>query len=253
MTVCPQCHTVHGREHNFCQRCGNPLVAEDKMPHGRCANCGADIFPGQLFCTACGQRLRDIGATRRPVRPAPKPEIFYGPPPAKARPVRTRGGIWWKWGLGLVLLAFGLGLYWWWPKSEPRRPVPVLPSSPATPAPRPELLQREVERLAEKIRTAHLNKDMNLFLGCYAPSYPNLGELERQTFETWKNYDFRSINYHLGPIRQFGPRHATAEIIWNFQLYNQQSKTYELHRSVVSVSLEEIDGTWKIRESKDVG
>lgn len=251
MMVCPQCYTVHGDEHNFCQRCGNPLVPAEKTAHTPCPNCGIPTFPGQHFCPECGQRLRELVIPRREPQVSSRPELFYRPPAPRRRPATSMGSFW-RWGTGLAILLVLVGLYFWLRTPE-KRPVAVVPSQPPPVAAKPEQLQREVERLAEKIRTAHLNKDMNLFLSCYAPGYPNLGELERLTFETWKDYDFKTINYNISNIRQFGPRHATADIIWNFQLYNQKTRTYELHRSVINVSLEEIGGTWKIRESKESG
>ena len=84
MTVCPQCHTVHGDEHSFCQRCGNPLVGEEKAPVNSCPNCSGPVFPGQNFCTECGQRVKNISGARPSTRPAVRDDLFYKSSPAGA-------------------------------------------------------------------------------------------------------------------------------------------------------------------------
>ncbi|AEB10014.1 double zinc ribbon domain-containing protein [Desulfobacca acetoxidans] len=257
MTVCPKCHTVHGDEHRFCQRCGNPLVPEENVPPNYCSNCGTPYFPGQHFCTECGQRIKGTAESRPPRRPTVQDDLFYQPRPSRSRsqPTLTKKGFP-KWTVGLVGLIIVAGAYFLWPQTSNRTPMVASPGTPVVSSPpvgRIDTLQREVERLAEKIRSAHMNKDMNLFISCYSPSYPDLGKLERETYETWKNFDFRTVSYNISNIRQFGPRHATADLVWNFQLYNNQTKAYELHRAVVNVTLEEIGGIWKIRESKDMG
>jgi hypothetical protein len=155
--------------------------------------------------------------------------------------------------LGLVILA---GVYYIWPKAPERKPLVVAPGIPPVAAPtteRADTLQRDVERLAERIRAAHMKKDMSLFISCYSNDYSNLGELERQTYENWKNFDFKNVSYNISNLRRVGPNQAAAELIWNFQLFNNQTKVSEMHRAVFNVMLEESGGNWKIKESKEIG
>ena len=76
---------------------------------------------------------------------------------------------------------------------------------------------------------------MSLFISCYSTSYPNLGELERQTYENWKNFDFKNVSYNISNLRRVGPNQAAAELVWNFQLFNNQTKASEMHRAVFNV------------------
>lgn len=257
MMICPQCHTVHGDEHSFCQRCGNPLVEEERVPFRPCSNCGGPIYPGQNFCTECGQRVKTALGERSTSRPVVSEDLFYQArkPRSRQRPASRYSGMS-KWLIGFTGLIILLGVYFFWPKTPEHKPVTPLPGLPpmATPgSERADTLSRDVERLAERIRAAHMKKDMNMFISCYAPSYPNLGELERQTYENWKNYDFKNVSYNIANLRRIAPNQAIAEFIWNFQLLNNQTKGSEMHRAVINVLLEETDGIWKIRESKDVG
>jgi hypothetical protein len=256
MTVCPQCHTVHGDEHSFCQRCGNPLIGEEKAPAHFCPNCSGPVFPGQNFCTECGQRVKNIAGDRSSPRSPAREELFYqsGSRRSRPRPAPARSGLS-KWLIGLLGVLILAGVYYFWPKA-PSRSLVVSPGLPPQTAPTTEktdTLQRDVERLAERIRQAHMKKDMNLFLSCYSTSYPKLGELERQTYENWKNFDFKNVSYNISNLRRVGPNQAEADLVWNLQLVDNQTKASEMHRAVVNVILEESGGTWKIRDSKEIG
>jgi len=255
MTVCPQCHTVHGDEHSFCQRCGNPLVPENKAPQSACPNCSGPVFPGQIFCTECGQRVKSLTGARTIAGTGGRDDLFYKSPASRTpqRAPAGRKGLS-PWLMGLAGLLILVGVYYFWPKAPDRKPLvspPVLP--PLTAPERVDTLQRDVERLAERIRSAHMKKDMSLFRSCYSDSYPNLGELERQTYENWKNFDFRDVRYNISNVRRVGPNQAAAELVWNFQIFNNQTKAAEIHRYIYSIMLEDVGGSWKILESKDIG
>jgi hypothetical protein len=257
MTVCPQCHTIHGDEHSFCQRCGNPLIGEEKAPVQYCPNCSGSVFPGQNFCTECGQRVKNISVERAPARSAVRDDLFYKSSSrlSRQRPGPTQAGFS-KWLIGLCGLLILAGIFYFWPKATERKPLIVSPGLPPVAAPTTEktdTLQRDVERLAERIRAAHMKKDMNLFISCYASDYPNLGELERQTYENWKSFDFKNVSYNISNLRRVGPNQAAAELIWNFQLLNNQTKVSEIHRAVFNITLEDTGGTWKIKDSKETG
>jgi hypothetical protein len=254
MSFCTQCHIVHGEEHQFCQKCGNPLAANEGVPQLPCTNCRAPIFPGQNFCTECGQPNRSARPGRRGSRPTDKEPLFYpsrtGPGEAPQR--RGLSGMWMS-VLAIALVLVGTG-YFYLRDSSRKKPVKSSPPvETILPPARPDTLQREVERLAEKIRSAHLNKNINQFIACYSPAYPQLGQLEANTLETWKNYDFKNVSYNISNVRSLGVNQASAELVWNFQLYNHQTKTYELQRAAYEVILEGVKDGWKIRESKEMG
>ncbi|MDD3579397.1 MAG: zinc ribbon domain-containing protein [Desulfobacca sp.] len=251
MTYCPQCHLVHGEGQQFCQRCGQPLVAAKTVPHLPCPNCGALTYPGQNFCTECGHQIRSrvqgAGTSRR----AAREPLFY-PPPPKTRNLQGWPGVWLA-GLG-VLLGLSLLVYFWTREPAPTtHSLPFTPGHTYQPSTQMDNLQKQVEHIAEKIRAAHLNKDINRFMSCYHSAYPELGRLEALTLENWKNYDFKNISYNISNLRLIGPNQVNAEIVWNFQLYNHQTKAYELHRAAFQITLEAIGDGWKIRESKELG
>jgi hypothetical protein len=148
--------------------------------------------------------------------------------------------------IALALLVVG-GIYLW--RQLPAR-TPVSPV-PATSTPQDDL-KREVEKITEKIRAAHLNKDINKWLSCYHSSYPNLGRLETSQLELWKNYDIKEVNYRISNVQRVSDKEATADIVWNIQLYDHRTHDYTLVRQKYQTVIENGPGGWKIRDSKEV-
>jgi hypothetical protein len=110
-----------------------------------------------------------------------------------------------------------------------------------------------VERLAEKIRAAHLSKDINKWLNCYSPSYPDLGRLENQILELWKNYDIKEVTYRISDVERRGDLQASALLVWNIQVYDQRTHDYMLLRPAYKVTLVRAGDGWKILESREEG
>lgn len=148
--------------------------------------------------------------------------------------------------IALVLVILG-GVYLW--RYLPAR-VPIT-KVPTTSSPQDDL-RREVEKISEKIRSAHLNKDINKWLSCYNSSYPHLGQLENRQLELWKNYDIKEVSYRISNVQRLSDKQATADIIWNIQLYDHRSHDYTLVRQSYKIVLEDGPGGWKIRDSKEI-
>ena len=113
-------------------------------------------------------------------------------------------------------------------------------------------LRSEVEKISEKIRAAHLNKDINKWIGCYHSAYPNLGRVENQMLELWKNYDIKEVSYRISNVQRVSDKEAAADIVWNIQLYDHRTHDYTLVRQKYQTTLEKGPGGWKIRDSKEV-
>jgi hypothetical protein len=106
-------------------------------------------------------------------------------------------------------------------------------------------MRRQVERLAEKIRAAHLNKDINKWLSCYHPSYPHLGRLESQILELWKNYDVREVSYRIANVQRQGDNRASADLVWNIQVWDHRTHDYTLLRPSYKIMLEKTNDGWR--------
>jgi cell division protein YceG involved in septum cleavage len=146
----------------------------------------------------------------------------------------------------LVLIILG-GIYLW--RYFPAR----MPTSAVSPTASTQVdLGPQVQRIAEKIRAAHLNKDINKWLSCYSSSYPNLGQLENRQLELWKNFDIKEVSYHISNVQQINAKEAKADIVWNIQLYDQRSHDYTLVRQKYQIALIKGPEGWKISNSKEV-
>ncbi len=251
MPYCQQCQLVHGEEHRFCQRCGQ-LLKGSSAGARPCARCEGLTFPGQKFCTDCGLPLRVAPSRRDEEEMAPRggrPPLFY--PRNNESRSRRQGR---RPGRALatlaVVLIVGFGVYYAGHKLLGSRPT--VEKMPVAAAPQDDM-RKDVELVAEKIRSAHLNKDINKWLSCYDPAYPNLGRLESQMLELWKNYDVKEVSYRITNAQRQGPKQGVADIVWNIQIYDQRSKDYTLVRQGYKVTLVKEDGGWKIRDSKEEG
>jgi len=250
MTYCSHCDLVHGEEHRFCQVCGQ-LLKRSHAGLRPCARCSAHTLPGQKFCTDCGLPLRVQPAEREAAVP-PRAPVFY-PRSSEARtaPRRRRRPFMALLVLTLLLVS-GLVLYWAGKKTVVYLAQTFSGKPPETTVATPQdNLKPEIEKLAEKIRSAHLNKDIHKWLGCYASNYPQLGQLENAILELWKNHDIKEVSYRITNVQRLGPRQASAVVVWNFQVYDHRQHDYQLMRQGYRVTLERANGDWKIRESKE--
>jgi hypothetical protein len=239
---------IHGEEHRFCQRCGQLLKGYQNAAARPCARCSTLTFPGQKFCTECGLPLRVARVAQEEEAMEDRPPLFYPrrPEPARRRGPRRPGRI--LSFIGVVVIALG-ALYVW--RHLPVR-VPGADRLPPVSAPQ-EDLRREVEKISEKIRSAHLNKDINKWLSCYNAAYPQLGRRENQMLELWKNYDIKEVSYRISNVQSLGDQQASADIVWNIQVYDHRTHDYTLVRQNYKIVLEKGPGGWKIRDSKEEG
>lgn len=250
---CDQCQLVHGPEHRFCQRCGQLLRVD--IPGRKCNRCSASTFPGQKFCIDCGLPLRVAPPGIEEEIPSERHPLFY-PRGAEVRSRRRRPRRVWLPLFGTLLLIL-LGVAGWhygfkaWNYLQKDNSTHASSTSPDRKEQRhQEELKREVERVAEKVRAAHLNKDINKFMGCYSSSYPNLGQLEAKILENYKLYDFENVEYRLANIRPQGENQILAKITWSFRIQNPVTKSGELVQDTYEITLEKGDDGWKIRDSR---
>ncbi len=247
MPYCSQCQLVHGEEHRFCQRCGQLLKGSSASMARPCARCGSFTFPGQKFCTECGLPLRAARVIQDEDEEVQERRPLFYPrrPDTVVRRRQRRPGRFISL-IALVLVAVA-GVYVW-NHLPARTSLPAKTPSVASPQ---DDLRREVEKISEKIRAAHLNKDLNKWLSCYTSSYPNLGQRENQMLELWKNYDIKEVNYRITNVKPLGDHQASADIVWNIQLYDHNTHDYTLIRQSYTIILEKGQGGWRIRDSKE--
>jgi hypothetical protein len=179
---------------------------------------------------------------------ADRPPLFYPrrPDPMARRSNKRRRP---SRALSLIILALLIvgGIYLW--RQLPSR----MPTSPVAPITAPQdNIRREVEKIAERIRSAHLNKDINKWISCYSSFYPNLGQLENRQLELWKNFDIKEVSYRISNVQRLSDQKAVADIVWNIQLYDHRTHDYTLVRQKYQINLDKGSGGWKISGSKEM-
>jgi hypothetical protein len=249
MPYCSQCQLVHGEEHRFCQQCGQLLKGTQMAAARPCTRCGSFTFPGQKYCTECGLPLRVARVVQEDEDTEDRAPLFY---PKRSdrrsdtvvRRRQRRPGRFISLLLFVVVVIAGVYVY---------NKIPASTSSPRTPvasAPQDDM-KREVEKISEKIRSAHLNKDINKWLSCYTSTYPNLGQLENRMLVLWKNYDIKDVTYRITNVRRLSDNQVTADIIWNIQFYDHSAHDYTLMRQSYQITMEKGASGWKISSSKE--
>ena len=48
--------------------------------------------------------------------------------------------------------------------------------------------------------------------------------------ELWKNYDIKEVSYRISNVQRLSDKEATADIVWNIQLYDHRTHDYTLVR-----------------------
>lgn len=119
--------------------------------------------------------------------------------------------------------------------------------------PKDDGLKRELEKITETIRAAHLNKDINKWLSCYASSYPSLEQAKNKVLTLWNNNDIKSVAYRIDNVQPISDKKAIANIVWNIEIYDRQRHELNLLRKRYRITLERDSIGWKIRDSKEEG
>ena len=63
----------------------------------------------------------------------------------------------------------------------------------------------------------------------------------------------RTFNYRISNVQRLSDTQATADIVWNIQVYDQRTHDYTLVRTAYKTIMEKGSAGWKIRDSKEEG
>lgn len=109
-----------------------------------------------------------------------------------------------------------------------------------------------IKVLLEKIRKANLQKDINLFLSCYATDFKNREEKKKATLTSWKNFNYLDLSYELkNPSISIDS--AKARVEWLIKISPKNRGPSQEIKALLDVILKREEGGWKIKEVKQVG
>jgi uncharacterized membrane protein YvbJ len=263
MLVCPKCNIEYDEGKKFCRECGSFLLSEEgstfEVPLVEltelkkseenlfCPKCQVTYKKGK-YCKQCGSLLVH--------------EILLQTPSAQSNGKSAIQRFLKKWlkfslrpfplvsaGIVIVLIVSG-GFFLWQKHDQPSQPIVAPPQSPP---PNIEINEKEkIESLFKKIRQANLNKNIDLFMSCYAIDFKDRKKKEFDTLESWKKFNYLDLAYHLKEQTISGDR-ANVRVEWQMKVDQKGSKQPEVIKTILDVVLKREGGLWKIIETKPSG
>jgi hypothetical protein len=82
----------------------------------------------------------------------------------------------------------------------------------------------EVQGLLDQVRKAQLEKDINLFLGAYSPSFLNLSEKKENLLKSWQKYNYLDMDFNIENIQKKNAHTIIAKVVWDITLEEVHSK-----------------------------
>ncbi len=152
--------------------------------------------------------------------------------------------------IGCVIVVVGVMGYQWTTRSEDAPVSTSAVSSSADPASQGE--EQEIERikaLLENIRTANLQKNIDLLMSCYALDFKDRESKKRSTLESWKNFHYLDLSYNVKNQILSGDT-ADIEVEWRIKISQDKDGQPQENRTVVNASLKKEEGTWRIKETR---
>lgn len=108
---------------------------------------------------------------------------------------------------------------------------------------------RNIKTLLEDIRQANLEKNIDLFMSCYAADFKDREGKKNAQLAFWKRFDYADLSYDLKNALISGDT-AKAKVEWLIKTSSKAGGRSQENRSVLDVQFEKEDGGWKIKEVK---
>jgi len=134
-------------------------------------------------------------------------------------------------------------------KTEAAPPSSSIPSDASV----VEALEIEkIKDLLEHIRQANLQKDIDLFLSCYATDFKDRDGKKKATLSFWKKFDYLELSYDLKRTSITGDT-ARVKIEWVIKISPKGARQQQESKTFFDAVLKKEERTWKIQEVKEAG
>lgn len=108
---------------------------------------------------------------------------------------------------------------------------------------------RSIKALLEHIRQANLQKNIDLFISCYASDFRNLDARKRATLAYWDKFNYVDLSYDLKDP-SISAETARAKVEWLIKTSSKAGGRPQENRSILDVRFKKEDGGWRITEVK---
>ncbi len=131
-------------------------------------------------------------------------------------------------------------------KDKPAAQAPATSPPASSSQPPGASLNEEVQALFNTLREAQLKKDLNLFLSCYASTFPGLAEKRQKTQAAWEQFTFTNMFYFLDEVTAPEPDQARVRVTWELQAQDRRTQEILTASQGFLVELKREGGKWRI-------
>lgn len=263
--ICPACKKEHlgGKS---CIRCGTPLVHPNELqgkgkskPPSPLEDKKAD--EKTISLTEVEKQLfQEESTDQLPRKRSVQEQIQQGRLLRKVKKDYPRLALNWI-GIGIICIAAGYLLWSTYihmvqPKANSEdssnkkiSPSPSVPSASSIEASSEVEEKEKIIDLLEKIKRANLEKDIHLFLFCYAKDYKDREGKKRSTLESWENFNFLDLTFNLESFALTG-NIARARVAWSARFTPKGGGPPQESQTNLDVVFKKEEGNWKIAEIK---
>jgi ketosteroid isomerase-like protein len=133
----------------------------------------------------------------------------------------------------------------------------VVPPTPSNLLPSDAVIEEtlEIEKikgLLENIRQANLQKNIDLFISCYATDFKDREGKKKATLAYWKKFDYLDLSYNL-KNPSISSDTAKARVEWLIKISPKTGSQPQESKTILDVTLKKEEGGWKIKEVKQAG
>ncbi len=265
--ICPACKKEHlgGKS---CMRCGTALVPHEVLQEKAKAPSSPPLADkkGEKRLPPLTEIEKQLFQEESPDQPPRKKsvqeQIQQGRLLRKVKKDYPRMALNWS-GMGIICMAVGYLLWSTYihivpSKSKLEDVSNHKPSSSVsttsetstyTEAIHEEEEKERVKDLLEKIRKANLEKDIHLFLFCYAKDYKDREGKKKSTLEMWENFNFLDLSFNLESFALMG-NVARSRVDWFARFTPKGGSVPQQSQTSLEVVFKKEDGHWKIAEIK---
>lgn len=105
----------------------------------------------------------------------------------------------------------------------------------------------KVQKTFQQVREAQLNKDINLLVAAYSPSFPHLEDKKARILQTWERYDYLDLTFTVENFSQQTADALMAKVVWGLTLEDRQSQEKLDLIKKYTVYLVNESGKWLIK------
>jgi len=110
----------------------------------------------------------------------------------------------------------------------------------------------KIKGLLENIRQANLQKNIDLFISCYAMDFKDREGKKKATLAYWKKFDYLDLSYDVKDP-SISVNTAKARVEWVIKISSKTGGRPQESKTILDVTLRKEEGTWKIKEVKQGG